>query len=127
VDAFACHASFPWNTSKGVPKDPFPKSSEFNAEHFAALVALPASLLESTVGRVVPLLPIAPARASSKLEASVDKLFDEGANGDGQDADVQPVAVTTDTIVENVTPLQPRRQRKRKTDVADTGGPSHPP
>nr|GFA46966.1 hypothetical protein [Tanacetum cinerariifolium] len=27
---------------KGVPKDPFPKSSEFNAEHFATLVALPA-------------------------------------------------------------------------------------
>nr|GEW24000.1 hypothetical protein [Tanacetum cinerariifolium] len=42
VDAFACPASFPWNTSKGVHKDPFPKSSEFNAEHFATLVALPA-------------------------------------------------------------------------------------
>nr|GEZ40281.1 hypothetical protein [Tanacetum cinerariifolium] len=84
-------------------------------------------LLESTVGRVVPLLPIAPARASSELEASVDKLFDEGASGDGQDADVRPVAVTTDTIVEDVAPLQPRRQRKRKTVVADAGGPSHPP
>nr|GEX61236.1 hypothetical protein [Tanacetum cinerariifolium] len=41
VDAFACPASFPWNTSKGVPKDPFPKSFEFNAEYFATLVALP--------------------------------------------------------------------------------------
>ncbi|GJX99902.1 hypothetical protein Tco_0356921, partial [Tanacetum coccineum] len=29
-------------TSKGVPKDPFPKSSEFNAEHYAILVAHPA-------------------------------------------------------------------------------------
>nr|GFA39029.1 hypothetical protein [Tanacetum cinerariifolium] len=84
-------------------------------------------LLESTVGRVVPLLPIAPARASSELEASVDKLFYEGASGDGQDADVQPVAVTTDTIVEDVAPLQPRHQRKRKTAVTDAGGPSHPP
>nr|GEZ24271.1 hypothetical protein [Tanacetum cinerariifolium] len=36
-------------------------------------------LLESTVGRLVPLLPIAPARAFGELEASVDKLFDEGA------------------------------------------------
>nr|GFC03182.1 hypothetical protein [Tanacetum cinerariifolium] len=27
---------------KGVPKDPFPKSSEFNAEHFATIVALSA-------------------------------------------------------------------------------------
>nr|GEZ97755.1 hypothetical protein [Tanacetum cinerariifolium] len=173
-----------------MPKDPFLKSSEFNAEYFATLIALSAPfhkyqesflclvgiscyytldedvypeflgdndegmdllafirtanptkvrvaerqraknkprLLESTVGRVVPLLPIAPARASSELEASVDKLFDEGASGDGQDADVRPVAMTTDTIVEDVAPLQPRRQRKRKTTVADAGGPSHPP
>ncbi|GJR96473.1 hypothetical protein Tco_0268647 [Tanacetum coccineum] len=42
VDTFACPASFPWNTSKSVPKDPFPKSSEFNAEHYAILVAHPA-------------------------------------------------------------------------------------
>nr|GEW45908.1 hypothetical protein [Tanacetum cinerariifolium] len=84
-------------------------------------------LLESTVGRVVPLLPIAPARASSELKAGVDKLFDDGASGDGGDADVRPVAVTTDTIVEDVAPLQPRRQRKRKTAVADAGGPSYPP
>nr|GEV10537.1 putative transposase (putative), gypsy type [Tanacetum cinerariifolium] len=190
VNAFACPASFPWNTSKGVLKDPFPKSFEFNAKHFATLVALPAPfhkypepflclvgisryytldedaypeflgdndeemdllafirtadptkvrvaerqrveneprLLDSTVGRVVPLFPIAPARASSELEASVDKLFDEGAGGDGQGANIQPVAVTTDTIVEDVAPLQPRRQRKRKTDVVDAGGPSYPP
>nr|GEX17174.1 putative transposase (putative), gypsy type [Tanacetum cinerariifolium] len=136
-------------TSKGVPKDPFPKSYEFNAKHFATLVVLPAPfhkypepfhclvgisryytldedayheflsdndegmdllafiqtadptkvrvaerqrvedeprLPESTVGRVVPLLLIAPARASSELEASVDKLFDKGASGDGQKA-----------------------------------------
>nr|GEU30046.1 putative transposase (putative), gypsy type [Tanacetum cinerariifolium] len=177
-------------TSKGVPKDPFPKSFEFNAKHFATLVGLPAPfhkypkpflclvgisryyildedaypeflgdndegmdllafirtadptkvrvaerqraeneprLLESTVERVVSLLPIAPARASSELEASVDKLFDEGASGDGQGADIQPVVVTTDTIVKDVDSLQPRRQRKRKTDVVDTSGPSHPP
>ncbi|GKA54097.1 hypothetical protein Tco_0753046 [Tanacetum coccineum] len=42
VDAFACPASFPWNTSKSMSKDPFPKSSEFNAEHYATLVAYPA-------------------------------------------------------------------------------------
>ncbi|GJZ77978.1 hypothetical protein Tco_0642650 [Tanacetum coccineum] len=40
-DAFACPASFPWHTSKSVSKDPFPKSSEFNAEHYATLVAYP--------------------------------------------------------------------------------------
>nr|GEU75996.1 hypothetical protein [Tanacetum cinerariifolium] len=62
-------------------------------------------LLESIVGRVVSLLPIAPARASSELEASVDKLFDKGASGDGQGTDIQPVPVTTDTIVEDVAPF----------------------
>nr|GEV29277.1 hypothetical protein [Tanacetum cinerariifolium] len=84
-------------------------------------------LLESSGGRVVSLLPIAPACASSELEASVDKLFDEGASGDRGDADVRPVAMTTDTIVKDVAPLQPRLQRKRKNVVADAGGPSHPP
>ncbi|GJZ89233.1 hypothetical protein Tco_0661015 [Tanacetum coccineum] len=37
-------------------------------------------LLDTTVGRVVSLLPVAPARASSQLEASVDKLFNEGGS-----------------------------------------------
>nr|GEY02191.1 hypothetical protein [Tanacetum cinerariifolium] len=47
--------------------------------------------------------------------------------GDGKGVDIQPVITTTDTIVEDVAPLQPRRQRKRKTVVADANGPSHPP
>nr|GFA51082.1 hypothetical protein [Tanacetum cinerariifolium] len=38
-------------------------------------------LLETTVGRTVPLLPVAPDRADSELEASVDRLFDEGDSG----------------------------------------------
>ncbi|GJU59700.1 hypothetical protein Tco_1237466 [Tanacetum coccineum] len=38
-------------------------------------------LLDITVGRVVPLLPVARARTEGKLEASVDKLFDEGGSG----------------------------------------------
>ncbi|GJV60440.1 putative ribonuclease H-like domain-containing protein [Tanacetum coccineum] len=140
VDAFACPTSFPWNTSKSASKDPFPKPSQYNAEHYATLVAYPApfhkypkpflcligishnytldedtypqflcdndeemdllsfirtadptkvrvgerqraegepKLLDTTVGHVVPLLPVAPARASSEVEASVEKLFDE--------------------------------------------------
>nr|GEU39732.1 hypothetical protein [Tanacetum cinerariifolium] len=84
-------------------------------------------LLETTVGRAVPLPPVAPARAFSELEASIDKLFDEGFSGDGQGIDVQPVIATTDTIVEDVDPLQPRHQRKRKIVVADASRPSHPP
>nr|GEU66288.1 hypothetical protein [Tanacetum cinerariifolium] len=39
-------------------------------------------LLETTIGRVVPLLPVALDRSSSDLEASVDKLFNEGGSGE---------------------------------------------
>ncbi|GKC77095.1 hypothetical protein Tco_1127869 [Tanacetum coccineum] len=38
-------------------------------------------LLETTIGRIVPLLPVAPDRADSELEASVDRLFDECGSG----------------------------------------------
>ncbi|GKG15043.1 hypothetical protein Tco_0354643, partial [Tanacetum coccineum] len=131
------------HTGKSVLNDPFPQSTEFNAEHYASLVAYPAlfhkypepflclvgisryytldestypeflyengeeinllsfirttdpmkvrigerqrgkdepKLLDTTVGRVVPLLSVAPTRASSELEASVDKLFEEGGS-----------------------------------------------
>ncbi|GKD59242.1 hypothetical protein Tco_1296751 [Tanacetum coccineum] len=70
-------------------------------------------LLDTTVGRVVPLLPVALAHASSELEASVDKLFDEGGSGGQAKQDASPV--------------QPKCQRKWKIIVSDAGGPSHPP
>ncbi|GKA42521.1 hypothetical protein Tco_0735181 [Tanacetum coccineum] len=181
VDAFACPAPFPWYTSKSVSKDPFPKSSEFNAEPYATLVAYPAmfhkypepflcligisqmdllsfiqivdptkvrvgerqrakdepKLLDTTVGRVVPLLPIAPARTESDLDASVDMLFDEGGSGNlaeqgdsasgGHVVGIPLASEAGKTVVEDVAPLQPKRQRKRKTIVSDAGGPSHPP
>ncbi|GKB65176.1 hypothetical protein Tco_0921362 [Tanacetum coccineum] len=201
VDAFACPASFSRNSSKSVPKDPFPKSFEFNAEHYATLVAYPApfhkypepflcligisrnytldedtypqflrengeggclllcltytanptkvrvgerqraedepKLLDATVGRVVPLLPIAPARAESELDANVDMLFDKGGSGNlaeqGDFAGGRHVVGTplisedTETIVEDVAPLQPKRPRKRKMVVSDASGPSHHP
>ncbi|GJX74774.1 gypsy type transposase [Tanacetum coccineum] len=181
-------------TSKGVPKDSFSKSFEFNAEHYAIFVAHPAPfhkypelflclvginryytldgdtypeflrngdeemdllsfirtadpikrtdgeprLLETTVGRVVLLLPVAPARSFGELEASVDKLFGEGGGGEqveqgdfaggGQGIDIQPVILAADTIVEDVAPLQPMRQKKRKNVVVDASSrPSHPP
>ncbi|GKD13057.1 hypothetical protein Tco_1197464, partial [Tanacetum coccineum] len=163
VDAFACLASFPWNTSKSVSKDPFPKSSDFNAEHYATLVAYPAPfhkyskhflclvgisqmdllsfiqtvdptkvrvgerqhaedeprLLDTTMGRVVSLLPIAPARAESELDTSVDKLFDEGGSGNQaeqgnsasgrHDVGIQLVSEAAETVVEDAAPVQPMR------------------
>ncbi|GKD46389.1 hypothetical protein Tco_1271034 [Tanacetum coccineum] len=93
-------------------------------------------LLDSTVGRVVPLLPVALDRAESKLETSVDRLFEEGDSGNqteqgnsiggGQGADIQLVSEAAYTVVEDVAPLQLRHQRKRKTVVADAGESSHP-
>ncbi|GJZ40931.1 hypothetical protein Tco_0587817, partial [Tanacetum coccineum] len=199
VDAFACPASFLWNSSTTVSKDPFPKSSQYNAEHYATLVAYPApfhkypepflclvgisryytldenaypqflrdndeemdlfafirtvdptkvrigerqrsenepKLLDTTVGRTVPLLPVAPARAASELDASVDMLFDEedsgnqeeqndSAGGD-QGAGIQFVSKAVEVFAEDVAPPQPRQKRKRKTIVDDAGKPSHP-
>ncbi|GKC02015.1 hypothetical protein Tco_0993625 [Tanacetum coccineum] len=152
------------NASKSVSKDPLPKSSQFNAEHYATLVAYPAPfhkypepflcvigisrnytldedtypqfLRENGEGRVVPLLPVAPARSSSDLEASVDKLFDQGGSGEqgehgdsvggDQNAGIQFVSEGAETIVEDVAPVRPRRPKKRKTVVVDSGEPSHP-
>ncbi|GKA61460.1 hypothetical protein Tco_0760867 [Tanacetum coccineum] len=80
-------------------------------------------LLETTVGCTVPLLPVAPDRSESELEASVDKLFDESGSGNqagqGDSAgveerdNIQPVTEATDTVAEDVAPLQPRRGKSR--------------
>nr|GEV61769.1 hypothetical protein [Tanacetum cinerariifolium] len=82
-------------------------------------------LLETTIGRTVLLLPVAPDRAESELDASVERLFDEGGSGNqteqgdftggGKDADIQPVIEAADTVVEDVAHVQPKRQGKRKS------------
>ncbi|GJS13919.1 hypothetical protein Tco_0408391 [Tanacetum coccineum] len=94
-------------------------------------------LLETTIGRTVLLLPVAPDRAESKLDASIERLFDEGGSGnqteqgdsaDGdKDADIQPVIEDADTVVEDVALVQLKRQGKRKYVVVDAGEASHPP
>nr|GEV96524.1 hypothetical protein [Tanacetum cinerariifolium] len=68
-------------------------------------------LLETTVGRVISLLPVAPDRSFGELEASVDKLFDEAGSGEqadhgdstsgGHGVGVQLVDVSAETIVED--------------------------
>ncbi|GJS41734.1 hypothetical protein Tco_0566777 [Tanacetum coccineum] len=68
-----------------------------------------ARLLDSAVGRVVPLLPVDPARAESELEASVERLFDEGgsanmgdsAAGGGHDAETESVTGVRIIAAEN--------------------------
>nr|GEX84066.1 hypothetical protein [Tanacetum cinerariifolium] len=70
-------------------------------------------LLKTTVGHIVPLLLVAPDRGEIELDASVDKLFDEGGSGTqtkqgdsvggegGQGINIQPVTETTDTVAED--------------------------
>nr|GEZ42296.1 hypothetical protein [Tanacetum cinerariifolium] len=60
-------------------------------------------LMDSTIGRVVPLLPVSLARAESKLEASVDKLFDE-----------------------NMIAERPKHPHKKRPAVMDASDSSHP-
>ncbi|GKC18094.1 hypothetical protein Tco_1014876, partial [Tanacetum coccineum] len=93
-------------------------------------------LMDITVGRLVPLLPVAPARTEGKLKASVDNLFDEGGSGNqteqgdyatsGEGVDIQLVSERVDTVAEDVVSLQPRHRKKQKTVVVSAGGPSHP-
>nr|GEU32154.1 hypothetical protein [Tanacetum cinerariifolium] len=94
-------------------------------------------LLETTIGRIVLLLPVAPDRAESELDASVKRLFDEGGSGNqteqvdsiggGKDVYIQPVIKAANTVVEDVAPMQPKFQGKMKYLVVDAGGASHPP
>ncbi|GKG19220.1 hypothetical protein Tco_0376319, partial [Tanacetum coccineum] len=42
-------------------------------------------LLDTTVGRTIPLLPVALACAQSKLDSSVDRLFDEEGSGNKEE------------------------------------------
>nr|GEX18374.1 hypothetical protein [Tanacetum cinerariifolium] len=93
--------------------------------------------MDTTVGRTVPLLPVAPDRVDSELEASVERLFDEGGSGTqmeqrdfargGLDANIHPVVEAVNTVVEDAALVQARRQEKRKSMVMDVGGVSRLP
>ncbi|GJX79938.1 hypothetical protein Tco_0328087 [Tanacetum coccineum] len=90
-------------------------------------------LLDTTVGRVVLLLPVSPARGESELEDSVDMLFDEEGNdgqaeqGDstsgGQGVGIQLVSGAVETNIKDVVS---RRQEKRKSMIVDSNEPSYP-
>nr|GEY97837.1 transposase (putative), gypsy type [Tanacetum cinerariifolium] len=195
VDSFASPASFSWHTGKNVSRDLFPKSTKFNADDYATLVAHPTSfwkfpepflcligmsrnytldedtyptflhddgtsgclptcivqlvadptkvkvrerecvegearLLDSTVRYVVSLLPVALAHAKSELEASVERLFDEGGNADqgdsaansGQKAETRTITEVRIVADENVVAERPKRLRKKRQVVTDASG-----
>ncbi|GJT08878.1 hypothetical protein Tco_0843340 [Tanacetum coccineum] len=87
-------------------------------------------LLATTIRCNVHMLLVAPDHAKSELEASIDKLFDEGGSGNqAEQGDSVGVGEGTNImpVVEVVAPMQPRRQWKRKFVVMDADGTSHPP
>ncbi|GKA13535.1 hypothetical protein Tco_0693181 [Tanacetum coccineum] len=189
VNSFAFSASFLWHTGKNISRDLFPKSTEFNADHYAIIVAHPAlfqkfpvpflcldgmsryytldddtypsflhddgtvmnptkvkvgkrehaegeaKLLDSTVGRVVLLLPVAPTCVDSELEASIDRLFDEGGSMDHGDSAVGGGQETKSELAtgvrivadENVAVEKPKHPCKKRQAVTDASGSSHPP
>nr|GEV56496.1 hypothetical protein [Tanacetum cinerariifolium] len=81
-----------------------------------------AKLLDSTVGRVVPLLLVAPARLKNELEARVERLFDEGgsadqvdfANDGGQEVETGIVTGVRIVAEENVVAERPKRPQKKR-------------
>nr|GEU94882.1 hypothetical protein [Tanacetum cinerariifolium] len=73
-----------------------------------------ARLLDSTVGRVVSLLPVALVRVESELEASIERLFDEGGSADQGDSATGGGQETETEIV-------------KRQAATDASGSSHPP
>ncbi|GKA79455.1 hypothetical protein Tco_0786051 [Tanacetum coccineum] len=93
-----------------------------------------ARLLDSTVRRVVSLLLIAPNRADSELEASMEKLFDESGGADqrdsiaggGQEIEAEIVVGVRFVDEDNVVAEKPKRPQKKRQAATDVSGFSHP-
>ncbi|GKC01157.1 hypothetical protein Tco_0987293, partial [Tanacetum coccineum] len=84
-------------------------------------------LLDSTVGRVVPILPIALACTEGNLEASVDKLFDEGSSTDQGDSAAgagHDVEIELVTDVEDIAAANKLRGGHGTSSGVTTGGKS---
>nr|GEZ25891.1 hypothetical protein [Tanacetum cinerariifolium] len=80
-------------------------------------------ILETTVGHVVPFLLVAPNRSLGELEASVDKLFEEGEVVCRRSRVIPQVVVMKKTKVDDVgEPSHPGK--KLKYDYGDPGGPT---
>nr|GEY03544.1 hypothetical protein [Tanacetum cinerariifolium] len=83
-------------------------------------------VLETTIGHIVPLLPIAPDRADSDLEASVNRLFDEGGSSAGGEQEAGTSAGVRIVSGEDVAVEEPRCLQKKRQATTDAGGSSHP-
>nr|GEW30255.1 hypothetical protein [Tanacetum cinerariifolium] len=153
VDAFACPTSFPWHTIKSVSRDAIPKSSEFNAKHYAILVAYPAPChkypepflclvgmsqmdLLSFIRTADPIKVRISERQRGEdepkiLETTVGHVVlllpaEQGhSTNSEQGVGIQLVSRGEEVVDEDTTPLQPRRQKKQKIADIDASELSH--
>ncbi|GJY39046.1 hypothetical protein Tco_0425410 [Tanacetum coccineum] len=144
VDSFACPTSFPWHTNKKVSRDPFPKSTEFNTDHYDILVVHPASFWKF----LEPFLCLVGMNRYYTLDEDTYPSFLHDDRTDMDLLDFIQVADPTkfrsyrfisaradseleasvDRIIadENVVADKPKRPRKKRQAVADASGSSHP-
>nr|GEV99877.1 hypothetical protein [Tanacetum cinerariifolium] len=125
-DAFACPVSFPWHTIKSVSRDVIPKSSKFNAEQYATLVAFPALFHKNRFALLYSNCQSYKGE-DCELKAGVDKLFDEGGSGKQakQGVGIQLVSEGEEIVAEDAAPLRPRHQKKQKTAAVDADSSHH--
>nr|GEU77609.1 hypothetical protein [Tanacetum cinerariifolium] len=117
-DSFACPASFQWDTGN-VSRDPFSKSTDFNADHYAILVAHPALFWKF----LEPFLCLVGMSRYYILDEDTYLIFlrDEGTDMD-LFAFIQVANPTKSVAAE-----KRKRPRKKKQAVTDASGSSHPP
>nr|GEW65221.1 hypothetical protein [Tanacetum cinerariifolium] len=76
-----------------------------------------ARILDSTIRRVVPFLPVASARAEIELEATVERLFDEGGSVDQHpEFEVCVAAVATFPMITSSVSATPEHESSPPTD-----------
>nr|GEX37085.1 E3 ubiquitin-protein ligase UPL3 isoform X2 [Tanacetum cinerariifolium] len=160
VDSFACSASFACPKSTEFSVDDYaviiahPAPFQKFSESFLCLIGMsrnctldgdtyPTFLRDDRteearlwiVGHVVSLLLVVPAYSESELEASVERLFNEGGSADHEDSaasggrEAKTRIATGVRIVaeENVVAETFKRPHKKRKAVTDASGSSHPP
>nr|GEU90165.1 RNA-directed DNA polymerase, eukaryota [Tanacetum cinerariifolium] len=125
VDDFACPARFPWHTAKNVTRDPAPIAADFNAQDYATLVAHP-SLFRKFPEELLCLVGL--SRHYTLDEETYLLFLDKNREVLTNCLMREVVAPRRNKEIPPVVGVgKPRRQKKKKTIVADASGPSHPP
>nr|GEW96649.1 hypothetical protein [Tanacetum cinerariifolium]GEY87706.1 hypothetical protein [Tanacetum cinerariifolium] len=80
------------------------------------------SMKEQAYNKWIFLLSSIPQILQNELEASVERLFDEGGSGNQTEQGDSAIVKAANTVVEDMAPVQSKHQGKREYVVADAGG-----